>query len=428
MTKEMDEKEEPTTSITPLWNPKDWQFIIAGLQATNGDIYQGVQVVHKRFFQLFHRFDNSFYVGNRLGLPLAEDPYGETIFDGRFGELQKGFFAYKGEMKDAIKTLEDLGLTQITKEQTDKMSDPVDVIKLSYQSTAASAELTFFWDEEITKKQTEESLRKVLPDPKEEIPRDWSREKILSTVNTFAKEHNLAAIIRNEGKLYEMGKAVCHCSEEESQSSDPIAQAFAGKTEVLDALAAFRAKYTKSAAGIDAVLKKRNFWKGTDICFVSQELANTLPAFPEGYGETLELCFEVDPEDTELIGGGSEDFNQDEEDRQLETMLHPNDMYYMIGAKEDQEDDGIYFLLVEKNFWEKNHYISDQHISHRLSLDDRFDEVMESTFEFEGESSEGEVILQKLGYTKLENPKWYDQSSNDEEDSEETREDEVDKE
>lgn len=66
-------------------------------------------------------------------------------------------------------------------------------------------------------------------------------------------------------------------------------------------------------------------------------------------------------------------------------------------------DDGIYFGIVHKDFWNQHHHLDDHHISNSVTMPPGFSEEMESVFQFDGTAEDGERLLQEYGFTKVTN-------------------------
>ena len=80
--------------------------------------------------------------------------------------------------------------------------------------------------------------------------------------------------------------------------------------------------------------------------------------------------------------------------------------YFIVGSPDAEPGTKPDFLIVHKRCWHEHHGIDDSHIGHLLNLPEGFGEAMESTFEYDGPTEEGERLLQQYGFTKLDNPFW----------------------
>jgi len=95
-----------------------------------------------------------------------------------------------------------------------------------------------------------------------------------------------------------------------------------------------------------------------------------------------------------------------DDDLLAELGSRKNKDWYFIVEEKDDPDEKFDFLIVHKKMWHEEHRVSDSHINHLLKLPDSFCEVMESTFEYEGTTEQGDNLLKQYGLTKIENPFW----------------------
>ena len=73
--------------------------------------------------------------------------------------------------------------------------------------------------------------------------------------------------------------------------------------------------------------------------------------------------------------------------------------YYFALERDPTEDAYGQFYIVSEEFWGEHHCLDDRHISANVQLPKGFNEVMESTFAFEGGTSEeGRDALLSAGF------------------------------
>ena len=87
---------------------------------------------------------------------------------------------------------------------------------------------------------------------------------------------------------------------------------------------------------------------------------------------------------------------------ELARRKNQDNWYFMFGSDDNKAKPD--FWITHKRYYHLHHAIDDDHIGHLVSVPEGFDEVMESTFEYEGTTENGERLLSAYGFTKLENP------------------------
>lgn len=87
----------------------------------------------------------------------------------------------------------------------------------------------------------------------------------------------------------------------------------------------------------------------------------------------------------------------------LELINKPKEIkgYYAICTYNDFEDTcDPYFLIVLKSYWDEHRCLDGRHISNKINLSSRFDEIEESNFMFDGPIKEGRDELESIGFVE----------------------------
>lgn len=77
----------------------------------------------------------------------------------------------------------------------------------------------------------------------------------------------------------------------------------------------------------------------------------------------------------------------------------PSDYYFQLDSSEDESGDPM-FYIVKRSFYDKYHYLDDQCRSENTPVPPGFYDIMEATFEYDGDVQFGRQLLLNAGFVE----------------------------